>query len=217
MPFGTAIVTPRITTGNVRTTFDAFTPAPGPSTPGPTPPPFNGLANPLGTTFLDQGGPDSNSGTLVQLPLNQVALYKYVLFKSTSNPALLASPGLVYYVDAAATTVTGVASESFSTTGNSLAGWMMPNTTDLSALTAAILNNGANGSGVWICIGGYVKAATAITSTAVGDSLVGGGATAFTPGRVGSGTASTFAKFATALTALSGAVADINVNVVPVF
>lgn len=216
MPFGLAVLTPRITTGNVRTTFDAFTPAPGPSTPGPTPAPFNGLAAPLGTTFLDQGGPDSNSGTLVQLPLNQVALYKYVLFKSTSNPALLASPGTVYYVDAACTIVSGVMSEGFSTTANSLAGWMMPNTTDLPNLTAAILNNGANGSGVWICIGGYVKAATAITATAVGDSLIGATASAFTPARIGSGTAPTFVKNATALTALSGAVADIIVNIVPI-
>lgn len=217
MPFASPIMTPRITTGNVRTTYDAFTPSPGPSTPGPTPPPFNGLAAPLGTTFLDQGGPDSVSGTLTQLPLNQVALYKYVLFKSTANPALLASPGLVYYADAAATIVTGVASEGFTTTGNSMAGYLMINSTDLSTITAALLNNGANGSGVWICIGGYVKAATAITSTAVGDSLVGGGGTAFTPARVASGAAPTFAKFATALTNLSGAVADVNVNIVPQF
>jgi hypothetical protein len=215
MPFGLPVATPRITTGNVRTTYDLFTPAPGPTTPGPTPFFSGGLAAPLGTTFMDQGGPDSVSGTLTQLPLLSVALYKYVLYKSATNPALVTAPGLVYYTDETFTVVSGARADGFTTTENSLAGLLMPNTTDLPNLTATILNNGGNGSGVWICIGGFVKAATSIAATAVGDTLVGSG-TAFTPARVASGTAPTFTKTMTALTAIAGGVSDVLVNIVPV-
>jgi hypothetical protein len=215
MPFGMPVATARVNTGNVRTSYDPFTPSATASTGAAVGAPFGGLANVLGTTFMDQGGPDSVSGTLTQLPLLSNALYKYVLYKSTTNPALVANPGLVYYTDNTFTVVSGAIADGLTGTANSLAGYMMINTTDLTTITATILNNGGNGSGVWICIGGYVKAATAITSTAVGDSLVGG-ATAFTPVRVASGTAPTFVKYATAQTNLSGAVADVVVNIVPI-
>lgn len=178
MPFGLAVATPQIKTGNVRTSYDPYTPAPGATTPGPTPNPFNGLACPLGTTFMDIGGPDSVSGTLTQLPLGQVAVYKYVLYKSTTNPAVIAAPGVVYYVDNTGLIVSGSPADGLigQTTAGSAqdtAGLLMVNSTDLTTLTATLLNNGANGSGVWICIGGFVKAAVSITSAVAGDSVFG--------------------------------------------
>jgi hypothetical protein len=176
--------TPRVTTGNVRTTYDLFTPSPLAATPGATPNPFNGLACPLGTTILDQGGPDSVSGTTTQLPVGtggvggQVAVYKYVLYKSTTNPAVVAAPGCVYYTDETGLVVSGSPADGFiaATTAGSasdIAGVMMLNSTDLTTLTATLLNNGGNGSGIWVCIGGFVKAMWCLTAGVAGDYVYG--------------------------------------------
>src|ERR1700691_1363135 len=79
---------------NVRTIYNPYTPAPGATTPGKTPSYNNGLTCPLGSLFYDYGGTDSVSGTTTQLPASalgtpgQVAVYKYVLYKSTTNPAV---------------------------------------------------------------------------------------------------------------------------------
>jgi hypothetical protein len=205
MPFGLGTQTPKVTTGNVRTTFDPFTPSPGATTPGPTPNPFNGLANPLGTIFQDQGGADGVSGTTTQLPVGCAAVYKYVLYKSTANPALLAFPAPVYYTDNTFTIVTGKASEAVGTAASFPAGLMMINSTDLTTITATILNNGGNGSGVWICINGFVKGAAAPAATVAGDMLVGSAdfawarSTAFAAGTI---------VAARSLTALSGSQSD---------
>ena len=175
MPAGLPVGTPRITTGNVRTTYDPYTPSPGATTPGATPPAFNGLACPLGSIYIDQGGPDSVSGTTTQLPVGSCAVYKYVLYKSTANPALVAYPAPVVYTDNTGLIVSGKTSstsEAFPTVAAGMAGIMMLNTTDLSTVTATLLNNGGNGSGVWICIGGYVNKALAVASAAAGDSLL---------------------------------------------
>jgi hypothetical protein len=132
----------------------------------------------LGATFMDIGGPDSVSGTTTQLPVGQVAVYKYVLYKSTTNPAITTAPGLVYYTDNTGLIVSGTPTDGIigSVTAGSaqdVAGVMMVNGTDLTSLTATLLNNGGNGSGIWMCIGGFVKA-LAVTSAAVaGDSLFG--------------------------------------------
>jgi hypothetical protein len=101
------------------------------------------------------------SGTLTQLPLGVGVVYKYVLYKSATNPALVAGPAPVYYTDATSTIVSGAAADAFpasATPAGALAGFLMPNTTDLTTLTAAILNNSSNGSGVWIAVAGFVKA-----------------------------------------------------------
>lgn len=206
-------------TGNVRTAYDPIVALTGAGLGDPRSyqiqPGGIGLRCSLGTTFIDQGGQDSVSGTTTQLPVTQVALYKYVLYKSTTNPALLSAPGLVYYTDNTYTKVSGAIGDGVTATASDFAGVMMLNSTDLSTITATILNNSGNGSGVWICIGGFVKGCTSIASTAVGDSLVGS-ATAFTPARVASGTAPTFVRNATALTAISGGVSDVIVNIVPI-
>lgn len=196
MSFGNNSNTPQITTGNVRTAVDKF---------DATKPFNNGLTNPLGTVYEDQGGSDGNSGTLTQLPLNASAIYKYVLYKSTANPALVAQPAPVYYVDNTFTVVSGKASEAIASAAACPAGLLMPNTTDLTALTAAILNNGGLGSGVWICIYGFVKGAAAPAATAAGDILVGSGDFAW--GRLTAFAAATVYA-AKSLTALASSASD---------
>lgn len=177
MPAGLPVGTPRITTGNVRTTYDPYTPSPGATTPGPTPAPFNGLACPLGSVYMDIGGADSVSGTTTQLPVGQVAIYKYVLYKSATNPAMTTCPGVVYYTDGTGLIVSGTPTDGImgATTDGAAgdgAGYMMLNTTDLTTITAAILNNGGNGSGVWICVGGFVGAGDVASTHVAGDWVV---------------------------------------------
>lgn len=184
MLFYGAGATPRVTTGNVRTTYDLFVPSALASTAAATPNPFNGLACPLGTVIIDQGGPDSVSGTTTQLPTGtygiggQVAVYKYVLYKSTTNPAVTTAPGVVYYTDNTGLIVSGSPTDGIigaTTAGaaSDTAGVMMVNATDLTTLTATLLNNGTSGSGVWICIGGFVKAAACTSAGVAGDYLLG--------------------------------------------
>jgi hypothetical protein len=178
MPFGLPVATPRVTTGNVRTTWDPYTPSPLAATPGATTSPFNGLACPLGTTFMDVGGGDSVSGTTTQLPLGQTAVYKYVLYKSATNPALTTCPGCVYYTDTtglivSGTPTDGVVGKITTASSSDIAGIMMLNTTDQSAITATLLNNSSNGSGIWICVGGFCKATDCNSSTAAGDVIYG--------------------------------------------
>ena len=220
-----------VTTGNVRTTWDPVVASVAANAGWQLGDPRSyqlqaagmGLKCPLGTVIMDQGNlPDNVSGTAAQLPLGQVVLYKYVLYKSAANPAMVASPGVVYYTDNTGTVVSGAIADGFihATTAASLsdvAGYMMINTTDLTTITATLLNNGTLGSGVWIAISGFVKAATSITSTVAGDYLYGGG-TPFTPGRIAAHTAGgafVDRTLAQALTSLSGSTSDVNVLVAP--
>jgi len=216
-----------VSTGNVRTTYDPISTVVAANAGWNLGSPASyqlqsggiGLRVPLGTVILDQGGSDSVSGTTTQLPVGQVALYKYVLYKSTTNPALVAFPGLVYYTDNTNTIVSGAPADAYISANPpaSLAGVMMLNTGDLSTATATLLNNAGNGSGVWMCIGGFVKSCASIASTAAGDTLIGQlSGTNFTPNRVAVGTAPTFVKNMTALTAIASSVSDVIVNIVPV-
>lgn len=176
--------TPSVRTGNVRTTYDPFTPSALAATAAAVGAPFNGLACPLGTVIIDQGGPDSVSGTAAQLPVGtsgiggQFAVYKYVLYKSTTNPAVIGVPGLVYYTDNTGLIVSGSPTDGFigattAASASDLAGIMMVNSGDLSTLTATLLNNGTGGSGIWMCIGGFVKSANCASATVAGDFLIG--------------------------------------------
>lgn len=196
MPFGNPTNTPRFTTGNVRTQYDNYT---APSTASAfvaVGGPFNGLQNPLGTLWMDQGGTDSVSGTTTQLPIGQIAVYKYVLYKSTTNPAVTTAPGLVYYTDNTGTVVSGSPTDGLigqTTAGSAqdVAGIMMVNSTDLTTLTATLLNANS-GSGVWICIGGFVKAAACTSAQVAGDNLYGqlqSSGTQWTPFRLAAGAA----------------------------
>jgi hypothetical protein len=198
MPFGMAVNTPRISTGNVRTTYDpivaAVTAAGGGVVPGYV---SQNLPQPFGTTFMDIGGSDSVSGTTTQLPVGQVAVYKYVLYKSTTNPAVVALPGVVYYTDNTGLIVSGSPTDGVigsvtAAAGMDGAGIMMVNSGDLTTLTATLLNNGTAGSGVWICIGGFCKAVASVTGGVAGDKLYGNtqtSGTAFTIAHIANATA----------------------------
>jgi len=212
MPFGLGTQTVNITTGNVRTTYNPYTPSPLASTPGPTPNPFNGLACPLGSLFTDVGGVDSCSGTLTQLPQNAAVTYKYVLYKSTTNPALVAAPACVYYTDNTFTTVSGALTDGLTGKAPDFAGLMMVNTGDLSTVTATILNNAGNGSGVWIAVNGFVKQAwIGGLTVATGDYLYGSGS--FLPTNVADGAAApVHIWFATATTVSASNKADVQMR-----
>jgi len=99
--------------------------------------------------------------------------YRYVRYNSTTNAAWLAEPAPVYWVDAAHTTVTGTFSEGLTATSADIAGYAMPNTTDLSQFTGAQLATAVNGNFIWIQVFGRILGAFAPGSTAVGDLLIG--------------------------------------------
>lgn len=103
-------------------------------------------------------------------------VFKYVYYNSTTNPTPVAAPAPVYYTDESFTTVSGNAAESYSNgtgaTGVAIAGYLMPNTTALTGLTAAQLNQ----SYVLIQIAGLLVGAyapTTATGPGVGSLIVG--------------------------------------------
>lgn len=143
---------PRVTTGNVQTVLDAV------------------AKNAIGSIWsppANLGAPLSTKG------LGAQPVYKYVYYNSTTNPTPVAAPAPVYYTDETFTTVTGNAAEAFITTGGaSIAGYLMPNSTAISGLTAAQLNQ----SYVFIQIGGLLVGAyapTVTTTPAAGNVIVG--------------------------------------------
>jgi hypothetical protein len=183
----------RITTGNVQTTVDSSTV------------PLNGPPKqPLGTIY----SPPINVGIATAAGAGAPPVYKYVQYQSTTNPAVVAAPAPVYYTDETYTIVSGNAAEAYITTaGVSIAGYLMPNTTALSTLTAALLN----GNWVWIQIAGFLKGAWGPTT--------GGGATYFLTGLTtanwasdGIATAPTSRVLGIQLTAVSSSVCDVLVN-----
>lgn len=144
----------RITTGSFFTTLDPGTAAP---------------KNTLGTVYSPPV-----SATLATTSAGYAAqpVVKYVLYNSTTNPTPVAGSAPVYYTDASFTTVSGNAAEAFITAnGICLAGYLMPNTTSISGLTAAQLNN----SFCFIQIGGFLTGAWGPTggTAAVGVSISG--------------------------------------------
>jgi len=147
----------QVTTGNVRTTVDY----PNTSLGQPQPYPSVVFPNYLGSTFWDNAISTAN-------PYGQPTKYRYLKYLSTSNPTLLATPAPVWYTDATMTIVTGKFSESAGGV-SFFAGIMMPNTGDLSGLTAALLNANS-GAAVWVAVGGIVTGVASAATTA-GDML----------------------------------------------
>lgn len=163
--------------------------------------PNNGAMNPLGGICFVPA-PSMGSMTLPSVAGYAAGLWcKYVLYKSTSNPTMKSGPAPVYYKDNTFTTVTGTFAEGISAIGGAglsiaAAGWLLPNTGSVagvgvgSAITATILNNGGNGSYVWIGLNGFVSTAYVTSATsgqrlwASGDFIVTGvaadGASTFT-------------------------------------
>ena len=91
------------------------------------------------------------------------AIFMLVQYKSTANPAPVAAPAPVYWTDNTFTVVSGVESEGI-VTPQGIAGYLMPNTTDISGLTATQLN----GSLCLIQVAGYLKGAYGPTAGSPG-------------------------------------------------
>lgn len=102
-------------------------------------------------------------------PYGAPAIYMLVTYKSTGKPAPVAGPAPVYWTDNTFTVVSGVESEGVAGLA-STAGYLMPNTTDISGLTDAMLE----GALVLIQVAGYLKAAYAPTggTAGVGNQIV---------------------------------------------
>ena len=185
---------PPITTGNIATTIDTYV---------STSPNYGGTC-PLGTQWTLP----INSASILAYGRGAPQTIAYVRMNSSGAAAMLANPGLVYWVDKNFQSVTGTASESaFGING--VAGYTMLCTgTYPGALTGAALTTLVNGNLIWIVTGGYVPGATSITSVAAGDFLIGGG-TSFTPARMTANSAPTNRVIGMATTAISGGVSDV--------
>jgi hypothetical protein len=193
---------PVITTGNPYTTIDTYNTAVI----------NNGALNPLGSHYF---WPPLNPASIVTKGIGAQAMIAYVQYKSTSNPNLIASPGIVYWVDNTFTTVTGVSSESaFGING--VAGYLLLNTTNypgsLTGAALALLLNPSGGSAAgnfcWIQTGGYVIGARSAASVAAGDFLIGS-TTTFNPARMVANTAPTNRVVGMAVTAVSSNLSDV--------
>jgi hypothetical protein len=149
--------------------------------------PNNGFQNPLGSVWCIPSPSQSSTALATSLGYGSFLWVKYVKYLSTSNPAMVAGSGIVYYTDETLTTVSGAFAESFvASTPAYAAGFLLPNTGAVagigigSAISATILNNGGLGSGVFIAIAGFVPSAFVGAGTAQGSTFVGA-AGAFTP------------------------------------
>lgn len=159
----------------------------------------NGARNPVGSLYF-QPGPAQAGGLVLPSAVGYAAglWCKYVLYKSTANPAMVAGPAPVYYTDETFGVVSGVFTEGMiAATGNasSIAGWLLPNTGSVasvgvgSAVTAAILNNNGLGSYVWIGVCGFIP--SCFLAAGAQTNLVYGSAGNFTVAAIADGSAIT--------------------------
>lgn len=136
--------------------------------------PNNGARNPLGAlTFVNS--PSQNGVALATSNGYGSGLWmKYVLYKSTGNPAVKTGPAVVYWTDETFTTVSGAFADGVVASNSaSVAGWLLPNSGTVSGygagttlFTATLLNNGGNGSYVWIGLQGFIPKAFSGSATA---------------------------------------------------
>ncbi len=194
MQYGPSIQTADIETQNVRTNYDAYTTTPNRLQP-------NGARNPVAAAYYD----DTATTTYVN---GVPAKYRYLRYNSSNNATVVAYPAPVFYSDIGRTTVTSKMSEGYTATQQDLAGWLMPNSGDLTSLTAALLN----GNWVWVCVAGLVTGAASAGSVVKGDWLIGG-ATPWVPVRVQPVTGTGYLVGAYALTNVSSSKSDIIVLV----
>lgn len=144
-------------------------------------------------------------------PSGSPAIFMLVKYESTGKPAPVAAPAPVYWVDNTFTTVTGVESEALLGLSGA-AGYLMPNTTDISGLTDAMLE----GALCLIQIGGYLSGAFGPVggTPGVGNLIVP--ATGNFQSSVVAVSASTGGvsarTFGVQMTALSGVLCDVLVN-----
>jgi hypothetical protein len=147
----------------------------------------NGALNPPGTLYFYPAAAQNQNVLASSKGYASGLLCKYVLYKSTSNPAMVGGSGIVYYTDETLSTVSGAFAESYvASTPAYAAGFLLPNTGSVAgigvgaAISATILNNGGLGSYVWIGIAGFIPSAYVGAGTAQGSTFVGA-AGAFTP------------------------------------
>lgn len=210
MALGTEM--PVVTTGNLYTAIDTYASTVTTQPPTNVPSNPNGAQNPIGAAYLLAPGAYSSpaqyypgSGTLNSNGWGAPLIVRYVRYNSTANPNLLAYPAPVYWTDETYSTVSGVFTEGDpAATGNlnSLAGWLLPNSTAL-ALTASKSATALNGNFCFIATKGFLAAAAVVASTAIGDFLVGAAGN-FVVARVASGTAPTSRFGAIAQSAVTG-------------
>lgn len=144
-------------------------------------------------------------------PQGAPAIYMLVKYQSTGNPAPVAGPAPVWWTDETYTTVSGVESEALLGL-NGIAGYLLPNTTDMPNLTNTILN----GSMCLIQVGGMCKAAYAPTTTpGVANTIYGTAGNWTSTGLAPSATAGTGVTarpLGVQATAASGGLADVLVT-----
>lgn len=132
-------------------------------------------------------------------PNGRPIVLKYVRYNPTANVTLSASnvPGVVYWKDETKTVVTPTFSESV---------------LDVTGCEAGILLNAGVTNGNWTIIqcAGFLASCNVPASTAKGDALIGGDATALVLARVAAGTAPTAQVVAWSWGAVSGGLADVN-------
>ena len=111
------------------------------------------------------------AGPTAANPYGAPGIYELVYYKSTAMPAPQAYPSPVYWTDQTYTTVTGVESEGWGGSGSvqSVAGYLMANTTDQPSLTAALLQTAQ----VLIQVAGPLQGAAATTATTGGAVAAG--------------------------------------------
>jgi len=133
----------------------------------------NGAQNAVGALYYVNPQPGAQSA--ITTYGNGSGLWvKYVLYKSTANPATVTGPAPVYWVDETFQTVSGVFSEgAYGGSASVAAGWLLPNTTSIgTSFTNTFLNNGGSGSYVFIALTGFVPGAY-ITSGSQGNLVYG--------------------------------------------
>src|SRR5271156_3965345 len=140
----------------------------------------NGALNPLGSLYYlgpGEGGIQSNQYLTASTSKGAGSglWVAYVLYKSTDTSAVQAGPAPVYWTDETYTQVTDIESESATATVNSVAGWLLPNTTALgtTAFTISVLRNSGNGSYVFIGLQGWIGGCFIGASTTKGYGIIG--------------------------------------------
>lgn len=144
-------------------------------------------------------------------PSGAPAIFMLVEYTSTGKPSPVAGPAPVYWVDNTFTTVTGVESEALMGLSGA-AGYLMPNTTDISSLTDAMLE----GSLCLIQVAGYLAGAYGPTggTAGVGNLIVAAAGNFATNGIVVSSSVNGVSSrpFGVQMTAISSGLCDVLVN-----
>lgn len=167
--FGPAVLTAQISSGDPRTTIDAYD----------TTKANNNAQNELAEAYYYKAGVSASN------PAGYWQKLRYVRFNAANNAATVTGPAVVYWTDEARTTVSGNASDGFTVTAADSAGILLV-CNNSSIGISGLTNTKLNGNYVWICVGGLVPSVVCANSTAVGDYLTGGSGN-FSLGRIASG------------------------------